>query len=219
MDKVGGSAGPRRRYPLAVPLAALATLLVSTSTAVGAPDVPADSLITPAYADSTGGELRPGRPGSLSPANPSSVKRTVQKLSPKGAPATDRISPNSRVGLVAAYVDAVEAAAKAEARIAALDRQMAGLGSVSPGDSKLQALKAERSKVAAARDTLLRAQRDALDATASKPMTEELLSAINAILGIESATEFTGDGKTGFPAAAKTEAGSAGKSLPPDPLR
>ena len=219
MVKVEGCAGPRRRYPLAVPLAALAAFVATASTALGASDVPADSLIMPAYATSNGGDLRSGRPGSLSPANPSGAKRTVQKLSPKGAPVPDRISPNSRVGLIAAYVDAVEAEAKAEARIAALDKQMAGLGTVSPENPKLKALKAERSKLAAARDTLQRAQRDALDATASKPMTEELLSAINAILGIESATEFTGDEKADIPATAKKEAGPAVKSPPSAPSR
>lgn len=216
MIKVEGSAGPRRRYPVPVHLAALAAFVATASTALGAADVPADSLIMPAYATSNGGDLRSGRPGSLSPANPSGAKRTVQKLSPKGVPVPDRISPNSRVGLIAAYVDAVEAAAKAEARIAALDKQMAGLGAADP---KLKALKAERSKLAAARDTLQRAQRDALDATASKPMTEELLSAINAILGIESATEFTGDEKTDIPATAKKEAGPAVKSPTSDPSR
>jgi hypothetical protein len=212
--------------PLAVSAATISVFLAAVPVAFGGPASPNGIISAGDEGDGTRGKRDAASPGSVanSPATSASVKRAVQGLGAQNADPVvppGRMPPNSRVGLIAAYIDAVEASAKADSRIAALDQQIRTLEAASPGDPKLKALKTERATVAAARDTLMRAQRDALDATANKPMSQELLSAVNAILGLESSTRLTSEGKTGAEAtsSAHAEPGPGLESAPVEPAR
>ena len=205
-----------------VSVASVAATLAGSPAAVAAPpDAEDGKIIMPAFTDNEAPVIR-----KASPANPvnsaTNPKRAVQNLAPKIVVVPhERVSPNSRVGLVAAYVDAVEASAKADSRIAAIDQQLRVLEGAGPGDPKLKALQAERVNVVAARETLIRAQREALDAAANKPMSDDLLAAINAILGMESSSSFTGEGKIGADTSSsvRAEPGPGAESAPLESAR